>query len=200
MRKAILCFFVVIALLPVGPIYAQQPADETYVEWERRREAERRAREEERAVDVEARAWLGEFMRLPTVEEIEARFRRDSQRFNSDVGEFVRIAKAISYYSLAPMSKRWAVESLGAESRQLEQRADSILRYMTEGYSVTDGPTLELATYTTGQKLAILNRMALEVVPKLTSLIDGNVLDIGLYREVVEELFEIKALTHTLQQ
>ena len=199
MQKAILCCFVVISLLPNGPVYAQQPPDETYVEWERRREAERRAREEERAVDVEARAWLGEFMRLPTVEEIEAMFRRDAQRFNSDVGEFVRIAKAISYYSLAPMSERWAVESLGDESRELEGRADRILLYMTEGYSVTGGPTLDLADYTTRQKLSILNRFALEVVPKLTSLTGGDVLDIGLYTAVIEELFEIKALTRALQ-
>ena len=125
-------------------------------------------------------------------------FRRDVERFNSDVVEFMKIARDVSYYRLAPMTAHWALEGLRAESKQMGQRADRILRYMTEGYSVTGEPTPELANYTTVQKLAILNRMALEVAPKLTSLMSGDVLDIGLYREVIKELFEIKSLTAAL--
>ncbi len=45
-----------------------------------------------------------------------------------------------------------------------------------------------------------LNRFAIQVAPKLTSLIGSDVLDLALYMEVIDELFAIKALTQALQR
>ena len=70
---------------------------------------------------------------------------------------------------------------------------------MTDGYSADSAVTVELGRSSNAQALAVLNRHTFDIGPRLTSLIGGDVFDIGLYAEVIEELFEIKALTQALQ-
>ena len=209
--SAFLCFLVAITLVPTTyPAYAQgppeKPPEEAEVESDadRKRLAEeaRRAREEERrreAIDEASRAWRDEYVRMATPEEIEARLRSEVNRFNRDIVEFLRAARDVSYYRFAPLSERWALENLGEELDRMEGRVDRLLRFMTDGDSADSELTVELGQSTTAQALAILNQRAFAIGPKLTSLIGGDVLDIGLYRAVIEELFEIKALTEALQ-
>ena len=158
--------------------------------------------EEERrweAVNAEARAWRDEVVRIATPEEIEARFRREIDRFNRDIVEFMRAARDVSYYRFAPLSERWALENLSQELDRMEGRIDRLLRFMTDGDSADSELTVELGQYTKAQALEILNHRAADIGPKLTSLVGGDVLDISLYMEVIDELFELKALTQALQ-
>ena len=130
--SAFLCFLVAITLVPTTyPAYAQEPPGkppeeaEVVSEADRERLAEeaRRAREEERrreAIDEESRAWRDEYVRMATPEEIEARLRSEVNRFNTDIVEFLRAARDVSYYRFAPLSERWALENLGEELDRME--------------------------------------------------------------------------------
>ena len=133
----VLCLVIpVVVLFNSVPLYAQEPPQEVETELEReRRREEAAARARREAMHEAAKAWREEYVRLPSVEEIEARIRRREIRFRRDVNEFLRVAADIVHYRLAPLSERWAVEGIGDESEELDGLADRILRFLTDGQS-----------------------------------------------------------------
>jgi hypothetical protein len=208
-----------------GPAaWAQEPPDET----EARKEAARRTleiMEMRRRTAEEARVRQGEIIRLHT----EGKFTHPPKSdlnwraeprggwtietepdwdpaarawndFASDMSEFLSIAEEISHYRFAPMSERWAVKGIEKRSKDLQKRADAILRFLLDGPSDELGAAPLFTDLTMDGKVAGLNSRVSEIRPKIVQVLVGDTIDVDLYQEVVQELTEIKALTQALRQ
>ena len=209
MTRILLLAFISIALVPNAvPVYAQGPPEEqeSDAEREKRLRAERLAREERERREARHEAaedWRAENARVPTLKEIEALLRRKAEsemnRFRQDVDAYLRSATDISYYRFAPVSERWAAESLARESEPLGDRVDGLLRFLTDDDHFTPQATRELTDSTTQEKLAILRRRTFQIRPKLIAL-TGDILDARVFLDVIQELLDIKVLTAALQR
>jgi len=209
MTRILLFAFISIALLPNAvPVYALERPEEVRqaATEEKRLRAERRAREERERREARHEAaddWRAENHRLPTLREIEARLRRkvesELNRFRQDVGAYLRLATDIPYYRSAPLSERWASGGLARESKQLGNRVDGLLHFLTDDDYDTPQATRALTDSTTQEKLAILERRTFQISPKLISL-TGDILDARVFLDVIQELLDLKVLTAALQR
>ncbi len=120
--------------------------------------------------------------------------------FASDMTEFLRMAEEISHYRLAPMSEPWAVKGIEKRSKDLQKRVEAILRFLLDGHPDELRAAPLFADLTMDGKVAALNSRFSNVRPKIVEVLVGDIIDVDLYQQVVQELTEIKALAQAVRQ
>ncbi len=111
---------------------------------------------------------------------------------------FLKLAAEISHYRFAPLSEPWALKGVREESKILLESLDHILIFLLVEQPDSLGTTYALSELTIDEELGLLNYSVVQVRPSLIRLVEGNVLDIVLYREVVARLQGIRALTEAI--
>ncbi len=192
--------FTVIVMASMAPVaYAQDPElpENERPEWFREGELRLEAAEKKLGIWKDPREWLRS-TRLPAKEELEAWSRRDLNNLRGNVNEFLKLAAEISHYRFAPLSEQWAVKGVREESKFLLEWIDHILIFLLDEQPDSLGPTYALSELTIDEKLGLLNSSVVQVRPRLIRLVEGNILDIVLYREVIARLQGIRTLTEAI--
>ena len=128
--------------------------------------------------EAEGRELLFRGMRLD-------RFLKDLEQLRLDV----RALRALRY---APMSEPWAIRDLGHRAREIENAADRLLDFVQDG----SDPKIEvlLPEESLARCLRRLSRVTNRMLPRIVYLTTGDILDIGLYRQVVSYLAQIRSI------
>ncbi len=210
---------VVLAVLCSGTAYGQDPppppppedntvseAEDGEYDWKAEENA---ARGVAAAMDPRPRDWREGLVALlgPSMEEARERGDRIANyyrtmpllRFLDDVIDFSLQVRALHALRFAPMEEPWAIQDLERRRDKLGDRIQDVIDFFDLGWDLPDPELEPLAAASAMSRINQIAALSRNLVPRVVDLTTGDILDLGVQREVRCGLFVMRQMVRSLQ-
>ena len=120
-------------------------------------------------------------------------------RFLDDVIDFSLEVRAVHALRFAPMEEPWAIRDRDRRTDKLEDRIQDVIDFIDLGWDVPDPELEPLPTEGTMSRINRIAALSRNLVPRVVDLTTGDILDLGVQREVRHDLFVMRQMIRSLQ-